>query len=279
MGAKAFLLGLGIGLGVLGGAKAYERHLDRQMAAAEAAGNAALERARALSAEFERSHPPYKTTSTTAGSLERMLEQVPHTYRADFGGQEAQYSEAPAEVQRLTPAQRTKVYQLLHALQHDRKLRQSIGKTIESDLNDKKTELGGIIAYDGLALRLQEHYPAAFVAGDGNNNYHDPPSRKDAALHPDYFADFHLHATGDDDTAFAGPSPPDLVWVGCNMHGRTDSCGVVITKLKGKQFNVDLYFAPAAPDSVIQAGAMTYDEFLQFLPDCRIVDLGNYSWE
>jgi hypothetical protein len=254
MGAKSFLAGLGLGVALLGGVKVYDayktRHADTET------------RTR------QRDHPPFKAQSTTAADLEQMLGTAEHTYRTDFREEPPQYAETPAEVQRLAAPQRTKAYQLFTALRTDPALRQSIGKIIEEDLKDTKTEHGGLVVYDGLALRMQKHYPTKFTGADPNDHYLDPQSRIDAMPNPDYCAEYHLHATQDDDGAYAGPSLGDLYWLQRNTGTRADACGVVITKLKDKKFNVDCYFVP--PKS------RDDDDFLK---QVIVVDLGNYSWE
>jgi hypothetical protein len=311
MGVRAFLSGLGLGLLALGGVKAYDAHrtgvaraaaqqhaaaasqradsLQRQLdetsrhahglqkrlddAAREAAES---EAARKLQLQQELENPPYKTTSTGTDDLEKMLEAIPHTYRTDWGGlTKPQYTEVPANVRQLTLFQQGRVYQLLTALQNDKAFRQSIGKVLEADIADTKSEHGGIIVYEGAALRLQRHPPTKHAKGKGpdgkevdpNHFYIHPETLERSFRQPDYFADYHNHALSDDSTIYAGPGTYDFQSIFMYAQKRGDATGVVFTKLPGKKFNVDIYF-PTVKKSLFSQTA-----------NCVTVDAGDWTYE
>ena len=77
-------------------------------------------------------------------------------------------------------------------------------------------------------------FELAGVAAGRDDRLHLTPDPEGAAL------DFHFHATDEDEAAWAGPSSgaPGTDLFRAKFH-RID--GVVITKLRGRRINVDLY--------------------------------------
>jgi hypothetical protein len=203
-------------------------------------------------------------------TLERRLWELPHTYRRNWDCSENDrgppYDERHMAVRALTPEARTKAIRLLDELQKPA-FRQAIGKALEEDVKDTATEHGGVIITEGSSLRLQPHYPTTFSAYEPNSSYHAPLTRHLAIRKPDYFAHYHFHAAQDDNPDVAGPSPGDLGSLKQDLWIREDICGVVITKLAGRTFNIDLYLDPA----VVELHG-------HYFADGTVTDLGTYRY-
>jgi hypothetical protein len=192
-----------------------------------------------------------------AKALEQRLKKLGHTYRAGrwcYG-----YTEEAATVRTLEPWQRERVVRFLDELEKE-DFRKAIGKALDADLADAKTEHGGVINRKDGKLVLDVYYPERFNASLPDAHYLRPPGHRAALAGNDCVAAYHLHAMKRDMSTYAGPSPDDLDAMQGDARRRDGACGVVITSLKDKRFNIDLYFEKR---------------------DGRfpVVDLGNYSWK
>lgn len=104
---------------------------------------------------------------------------------------------------------------------------------VEADAAESMGELGGYVRLTSAGrLRFERFEGRSGTTRD--DRLHLPPDPAGAAL------DFHLHATDRDDSAYSGPSSgapgTDLFRA---AHHRVD--GVVITRLAGGRYNVDMY--------------------------------------
>lgn len=133
-----------------------------------------------------------------------------------------------------------------------------IGKQVLNDVNDKHTEFGG-----GIYLRNNEltfkFAPSREMVS--NNTYVIPDLVKTNLV-----GIFHLHASSEDSTRSAGPSgdPTNAKKKG-DISASTKMPGVVITKLSGDKFNIDIY---CVKDLNSMGGR-----------DAVVLDLGNHSFD
>lgn len=165
----------------------------------------------------------------------------------------------PDDVLDAKPLQLLRCYILLGALQTRRTI-EEIGELVELNPKDEKTEMGGIVNYN--------------VNGQLKFNQFNSSTKEDLSyghnkrnmMRNPHVALFHLHAVYDDCTNFAGPSYDeengDIESAIDQAKEENEAHHVVITKLKGRNFNVDYYGA----------------EMQIFNPNVAVIDLGNYSY-
>lgn len=116
-----------------------------------------------------------------------------------------------------------------------------IAKDLEECVQQKK-EIGGYAKLsNGLVKLIEDSTPIGEDAVQIN-----------IPLFEEIIALYHYHATKEDCSDFAGPSNNDFI-----HHANKGIPGIVITKLKGRKFNVDVYFGSKPP---------------------IVIDLGNYEY-
>lgn len=129
----------------------------------------------------------------------------------------------------------------IHDFFEDKKNLPRIAKDLEECVQQKK-EIGGYVKIFGSLVKLIENST--------------PIENDEAIIHMPLFEEiialYHYHATQEDCSDFAGPSNNDFI-----HHANKGVPGIVITKLKGRKFNVDVYFGSKPP---------------------VVIDLGNYEY-
>jgi|SRR3989338_1973073 len=158
-------------------------------------------------------------------NLVTRLGLVGHSYRYT--------NELPTTVFNLSPRQLVRAYLIMEALKTE-KFKTDIGVIVEDDLKDMDSEHGGLVLFDGGNLTLHD-IPSA-SKGD-NNRY----ILAGDSLNLPHIIPFHLHAASQDETENSGPSTIDMF---SSLEGYLDSGeshNIVVTKLKGRRFNIDFY--------------------------------------
>lgn len=151
---------------------------------------------------------------------------VDHSYRYT--------TELPTTVFNLSPRQLVRVYLIMEALKTE-KFKTDIGVIVEDDLKDMDSEHGGLVLFDGGNLTLHD-IPSA---SKGDNNRYRLAGE---FLNTPHIIPFHLHADSQDETESSGPSTIDMFF--SSLEGYLDSGeshNIVVTKLKGRRFNIDFY--------------------------------------
>lgn len=191
-------------------------------------------------------------------NLIERLSKKEHTYRKFEDYQidaELTYSESYEQIEKCNIVQLLKLYVMLNSLEN-KEISNGIGELIRSDLRDDNHEHGGLVKLKNLSL-VFKNYPSDM---EGNEVY-NPPRDCQEESYKGCFADYHLHAVSGEDTDYAGPSYVDLRSYTIEQIINEGYLGIVITKLKGKEFNIDVWFNDyTEEDSHI------------------IIDLGNYSY-
>ena len=146
-----------------------------------------------------------------------------------------------SECGKLRDYQLAKLVWLLDSLQMSSNFRKRIGAEIEADLKDEKSAHGGVIVFqkDELGVIMipgKALGPAASGAGKKFEHFSYEPI--DFAMKPEFMFLFHFHAFEEDSSKFASPTGSDL-----KDAERRGFDGIVFTKLIGKHFNADFYFA------------------------------------
>ncbi|MDD5192056.1 MAG: hypothetical protein PHH54_05760 [Candidatus Nanoarchaeia archaeon] len=122
-----------------------------------------------------------------------------------------------------------------------------ITRMLDEDLNDPFSEHGGVIIFEDNKYNFKTINPAKkdLKNLEDNVSYKTPAWTKYVGC----LGDFHLHATTEDDSEYAGPSMDGGILFGGDLaalESETDRnayrMNCVITKLKGDKFNVDIYF-------------------------------------
>jgi hypothetical protein len=160
-------------------------------------------------------------------TIERKLVRRPRQFRIGAG-----YSETEEELAAFARPDLLKAILLLSELDRPEVVETLVGWA-ERDVADQTGEYGGYV-------RLTPEGRLRFELAEGtagrDDRLHLKPDPEGTAL------DFHFHATDEDEAAWAGPSAgapgTDLFRA---RHHRID--GVVITKMRGRRINVDLYLS------------------------------------
>jgi len=179
-------------------------------------------------------------------------------------------------LKKTNPAQVFRIYIFLESLKC-RGTRNHIGEALRNDIADKFSEHGGLILINPHQNYLDQpiifHHLVSVRAKernyDNNGNYARPGidesvegSEKFVDFRP-CIASYHLHATTEDSSQYAGPSSTDLV--GSHRYAVMQggmSNQIVVTKLEGNKFNIDYY-------STVIINGKTKD---------WIIDLGDYTY-
>lgn len=184
--------------------------------------------------------------------VERVLKMVEHTYRPRTG-----YTEEPENAEELSPRQLVRAYLLLEALGKGEFLGE-IGNIVKGDLKDPHAEHGGLIRFRNGRLAF---VPVESALREDNNEAYLLPEKARDVPNAGYF---HLHATTEDDSEYAGPSGGksfvrggDIAVAQTEAFYHGESHNAVITKLTGKEFNMDYYSTETGND-------------------IHVLDLGNY---
>lgn len=181
------------------------------------------------------------------------LSELEHTYRT----QEMEGS--PEYARGIAPLQMVRAHIMLDALENQYFI-DEIGKVIEENPKDWKTELGGLIVADLVRMRAGLY---DLPATEQNKSFSWSISQLKRVPH---IATYHLHALDENCTQYAGPSNGDME----NSHKfgwcTGEAHGVVFTKLDGKRFNVDYY----SSQRFVRGGRLHLSE--------TILDLGNYDY-
>ncbi len=209
-------------------------------------------------------------------NLYSKLAGIPHTYRISHGIFSLYpYSEKPENVQALHPSQLLRTWILMKSLEKQGFI-DDIGELIEKALRDPYSEHGGLILFEDTSLTLRNIESTLAKKKD--------PKYKDAYIMPfkarkiPNVARYHFHAAMDDCSEYAGPSGGFLFLGGdlAAAHGEAifnnESHGVVMTKLKGQNFNVDYYSFRA----VVEEGADGKGKVINH--PLVVLDLGNYEY-
>jgi len=177
--------------------------------------------------ELSRSRPGLtdRARSTLEMRIRKRLEKKTRRFRTGAG-----YSETEEELPSFNRADLQKALLLLAELERPEVVEMLVAWA-EEDVADRSSERGGYVRLtpDG---RLR--FELSGVAAGRDDRLHLTPDPEGAAL------DFHFHATDEDEAAWAGPSSgaPGTDLFRAKFH-RID--GVVVTKLRGRRINVDLY--------------------------------------
>ncbi|MEK6818873.1 MAG: hypothetical protein AABY10_02975 [Nanoarchaeota archaeon] len=202
------------------------------------------------------------------GDLEKVLGKLEHSYRT--GMEEGR----PSDIYRAKPLQLLRVKIMLDTLRN-KKFVNRVGELIdENTLVGEAEEVGGY-------LRFVEGFLDLVKVSSIHNKVKAYSWRRGHFVHIPHLARFHLHATSEDCSKYAGPSgseyltgsfdfpeegffenPSDLLTSRRESELTGESHDVVITKLKGRKFNVDYYGT--------QMG--------HYNPHLSIIDLGNYKY-
>jgi len=160
-------------------------------------------------------------------TIERKLVKKPRQFRIGAG-----YSETEEDLPSFARPDLLKAILLLQELERPEVVEMLLG-WVERDVADRAGELGG---YVRLTPEGRLRFELAGVTAGRDDRLHLKPDPEGAAL------DFHFHATDEDEAAWAGPSAgapgTDLFRA---KHHRID--GVVITKMRGRRIDVDLYIS------------------------------------
>lgn len=195
--------------------------------------------------------------------LER-LGSKDHTYRKhkDYMKRYGIPDESNEQIKKCNVVQLLKLYIALHSFENKEFCNQ-MGRLIKEDLKDNHHEHGGLVKLRDLKL-IFKNYPSIAY---GNEFYLPPDEYEREANKKGCFANYHFHATTEDDTIYSGPSG---YW---NYYGGDIFTFVmewtfdegfgefVITKLKGNNFNVDFCLK----------------DYTEENPGI-VIDLGNYSY-
>lgn len=185
-----------------------------------------------------------------------------HSYRP---GQESFYDESLNDIDAFSFGQSLRAYLLVDALK-DQECVDQVGLMIQDDLADSYSEHGGVVKFNSdLKLFLQTIPGFNFGKDSVNNNtYIVPPEFK--YLEFGQLAQFHFHATQDDDAEYSGPSAGEFSDVKTIIHQAStigEAHGFVITKLAGNKFNIDYYGCVRAVNNNL---------------DVHVLDLGVYTY-
>jgi len=202
--------------------------------------------------------------------LREKLETLEHTYRPLTS-----YTEGPAGVHNLSVRQLLRVYLIMEALE-DQEFRDEIGKGLEADLHDPYSEYGGLGVFENRVKLMEVESEKASEKDPRNNGSYHLPTTKVWGI--PYLFEYHYHATSDDCSFLAGPSH-GIVTAATSLIGlsvKGDFVGseistivfgedhsIVITKLKGNNFNIDYFGGEKKEDGQ---------------PNMTVLDLGNYNY-
>ncbi len=144
----------------------------------------------------------------------------------------APYAESAADLTGFLRPDLIKIHLLLDELERPEVVAK-IQAWVDRDAGDSSAELGGYIRLTPAGRLTFERYDGS-TGTDREDRLHLPPDPVGAAL------DFHLHATDQDDSAYAGPSSggPGTDLFRAARH-RVD--GVVLTRLGDGRTNADMY--------------------------------------
>lgn len=198
----------------------------------------------------------------------KILKVKEHTYRTVFDDSiNSLYSEDYSQVSELSKYQNKIIYLMLIRLK-DTAFLNRIGKIIKEDIEDKYSEIGGIIRFNKsskIYLRCSKSTLDYLQDEDNNDSYYI--SKNENTLPKVGY--FHLHAPTYNEAAYAGPGAMDIMAASFSYEYNMIN-EFVITSLKKGEFNID-YFGMD-----IRAGefGLLYEG-----GDVKIIDLGNYNYK
>lgn len=170
------------------------------------------------------------------------------------------YFEHYYQVNYLSTDQNKVIYLILSSLK-DSSFTNEIGRIIKKDIENKYTEMGGIINFkkeNKIELNCLESELAKQKKEENDCRYLFPPG----AVFMKKIAYFHLHSSQFDESSYAGPSSEDLMSSQQTSYFlRTDN-NFLITSLKKGKFNIDYFGVDTINDKKV-----------------RTVDLGNYYYD
>jgi hypothetical protein len=198
----------------------------------------------------------------------KILKVKEHTYRTVFDDSiNSLYNEDYSQVSELSKYQNKIIYLMLIRLK-DTVFLNRIGKIIKEDVEDKYSEIGGIIRFNKsgkIYLRCSKSTLDCLQDEDNNDSYYI--SKNENALPKVGY--FHLHAPTYNEAVYAGPGAMDIMSASfSNEYNMINE--FIITSLKKGEFNID-YFGMD-----IRAGeyGLLYEG-----DDVKVIDLGNYIYK
>jgi len=191
------------------------------------------------------------------------LGAVSHTYR-----QGGILTEDPSNIDLLMTTRLLRVSLILNSLERE-EFRKYVGSLLEADLQDPFTEHGGYVLFDDEGrARLNPIESIHSSERDEGNNQSYGIGLSDLLKNlPVSILGYHLHAEKEDNSEYAGPSATDLGSAMKKAILLSESHGLVITKLAGREFNLDYY----GWNHIEEGGRRKKRASV-------ILDLGNYSY-
>jgi len=197
----------------------------------------------------------------------KILKVKEHTYRTMFDDTISSINENYSQVSELSKYQNKVIYLMLIRLK-DTVFLNRIGQIIKKDIEDKYSEIGGIIKFNKsgkIYLRCSKSTLECLQDEDNNDSYYI--SKNENALPK--VGCFHLHAAVYNETAYAGPGALDIMTASFPQAGYNMINEFVITSLKKGEFNIDYYGMDIRANKY---GLLDKNE------DVKIIDLGNYKY-
>lgn len=198
-------------------------------------------------------------------SLLERLGSKDHTYRKHdswakkYGIPDESYD----QIKKCNIVQLLKLYTALNSFE-DEEFCNQMGKLIRMDIKDNEHEQGGLVKLRDFKLVFKP-YPSSTY---GNYSYTPSEEYEDEAYNKGCFTHYHFHATSEDDTKYAGPSGywnllgGDIDYFSIEWIFDKGYVELVVTKLKGNNFNVDACFK----------------DYTEENPGV-VIDMGNYSYK
>lgn len=189
----------------------------------------------------------YKNAGLQA-ELEGRLSKLEHqfrTYTDENNKRDTNYTEIQ-DLSQIDALNQLRIKMLLDALQ-DKEVLAQIRKLALKDLNDNKTEHGGIIVMSNNRLSFVD-YPSRINFDPIFNGMYQPSYNQ---YKFDGICNYHFHAIKEEDAAkLAGPSAGDL-----NVQRKYKSTGLVITRLDNNKINADFFYeTPEGKEIVVDLG-------------------------
>lgn len=206
--------------------------------------------------------------------LERLTKKE-HTYRnneektfcEEWKGENFKiYNESCEQIKECDVLQLLKIYTILNSFENE-EFCDKIGKLVDDDLKDKNHEHGGLVQLEKNKLEFK-NYPSMLGDGPLCNKSYRPSEEYFEDASKGCFGQYHFHAVEEDSTKSSGPSGTwdyltgDISWY-CDRWAHDKGYVIfIITKLKGKNFNVDICLR----------------DYMEEMSG-KIIDLGNYSYK
>lgn len=217
-----------------------------------------------------------KNPDATKQSLVDKLNSIPHTPQIQHLGSYPPRPSDPTQVYNLTHGQLLRIYLLVNDLE-SQEFNACIGSLAEEALNDLVSEHGGLVLFDAtgrLTLHpienVYENVRGKIEQGHKPDKYkiRVPYLMPPEAWSITNLASYHFHIGREDPSTSVGPSnykPPfkggDIKACELGIITLGESHKLVVTKLKGQNFNIYYYGGDRKGNEVI-----------------TVLDLGNYTY-